>query len=332
LSKTSAFAPGRVNLIGEHTDYNGGLALPFAVAQGITVKVSVSGGPGAAPPPLVAAAIATLRERTLPLPEHLAVTITSDLPQGAGLSSSAALTVATVLALHALAGASLPSPLAVAQMCQRIEQQATGARTGLLDQLASLLGRRGEATLIDFGASAPTMHQIPVNLHVGLGGRFVVVDSGERRQLAASGYNQRRAECEQAARLLGVPNLSDATEDDLRRLRDSTLRSRARHVITENARTRAMVAALRGGSHTNVLGQLLNESHASLRDDYEVSTTAVERTVSQLINAGAAGARIMGGGFGGSVLALMPADAPTPLGAVDVMPADGARALREEAW
>ncbi len=176
--------------------------------------------------------------------------------------------------------------------------RAVGARTGLLDQLTSLLGRPGEAVLLDFGRG-PTWKRVPVELG---GARLAVIPSGAPRELAASGYNQRRAECD-----AGHP-------------------ARLRHVATENERVRQAVDAIAAGQAWE-LGALLDASHASLRDDYEISVPAVERTVAAAKRAGALGARIMGGGFGGSVLALFGPGGDLPPGAIPVRPSGGARVI-----
>jgi galactokinase len=238
------------------------------------------------------------------------VAIRSDLPQGAGLGSSAALTVALCLALGALEGAPEPGFVALAQLARRIENRCAGAQTGLLDQLASLRGRPGEATLIDFATLACEQ----VALALG-GWRFAVMDSGERHSNAVGGYAERVSECRRAAALGGGSSPLPTPLD-----------RRFRHVRTENARVLATVVALRSGDLSNV-GGILNASHASLRDDFEVSTPAVEAARDRLLRAGATGARVIGGGFGGSVLALFPAGTALPDGAVAVHPAAGARLL-----
>jgi galactokinase len=241
------------------------------------------------------------------------------VPQGAGLSSSAALAVALCLALLALAGEPEPvDRVALARLCSRIENDWVGARTGLLDQLACLLGAAGRALLIDFR----TLEARHVPLALG-DWRLVTLDSGERRVLGGSGYNARRAECERARALLGLASLRDA-EPALAAALPAPLDRRVRHVLSENARVRDAVAALEAGDLA-ALGPLLDASHASLRDDYEASTPAVERTVAALRGAGAAGARMVGGGFGGQVLALLPPGAQRPEGAIEVRPAGGAR-------
>ncbi len=307
--RTQAFAPGRVNVIGEHTDYNGGLALAFAIERGVTVTASrrsVAARPDSA---FVRGALAELGLGGL-----VEIRIESDLPQGSGLGSSAALTVALCIAGIALRGDPPLDFVALAQLAQLIEHRYAGTRTGLLDQLASLCGRPGEATLIDFASLR--REQVPIESS----GRWYVLDSGERHSNAASGYNERRDECARACELLGVAHLSEAHAADAERLPEP-LRRRARHVLSENARVRAAAAG-------RELGALLNASHTSLRDDYEVSTPAVEAARGVFLEKGALGARLVGGGFGGSVLALMPAGGVPPAGAFEVTPALGARLLR----
>jgi galactokinase len=318
-----AFAPGRVNLIGEHTDYNHGLCLPFAIELGVTVTAMPSEGTEIAAPslpardPYMRGALAELRAAGVEL-RGCTLDVSSDLPQRAGVASSAALCVALVLALLEAAGAELPAPLELAKLCSRIESVHTGADTGLLDQLASLLGQAGHALRLDM----QTLEAQPVELALR-GHALAVLDSGAPRSLAASGYNERRAECRRGAKLLGVESLREATS--AAGLPDPLVR-RVSHVISENARVDDAVAAVRGGDMA-ALGELLDASHASLRDDYEVSVPEVERAVAACRAAGALGARIMGGGFGGSVLALFPPDAVLPEGAIRVSPGPGARLL-----
>lgn len=318
-----AFAPGRVNLIGEHTDYNGGVCLPFAIELGVTVTAAPGARSGVDAPglrdddPYLRGAVAELTAAGVELPA-CTVELSSDLPQGAGLASSAALCVSLVLALCAAAGTDPPPQLELARLCSRIENDYAGARTGLLDQLASLLGRERYALRLDMR----TLEAEPVRVELA-GHVLAVLDSGAPRTLAASGYNERRAECRRAAELLGVESLSDA--GDPSQLPEPLAR-RTRHVLSENARVDTAVAALNAGDWP-ALGELLDASHASLRDDYEVSVPAVERAVAACRDAGALGARIMGGGFGGSVLALFPPGAATPEGAIGVRPGPGARVL-----
>ena len=316
-----AFAPGRANLIGEHTDYNDGLCLPFAVAFGVTVTAKLRAGGEIASPdlagddPYLRGAVAELTRAGMDVPGCI-VTVSSDLPREAGLSSSAALCVALVTALAALAGEEPPEPVELARMCSRIESEWTGAETGLLDQLASLLGEEGHALRLDMRSLEA--ERVPLEL----GGHFLaVLGSGAKRSLAESGYNERRGECRRAADALGVESLRDARDGS--GLPDP-LDRRVRHVLTENARVDAAVAAVRAGDMPG-LGELLDASHASLRDDYEVSVPEVERAVDVCREAGALGARIMGGGFGGSVLALFPPGAHPPAGALRVSAGPGAR-------
>jgi galactokinase len=246
------------------------------------------------------------------------------VPRGAGLSSSAALEVATVLALVAVADGSPLDRTELARLCSRVEHEWVGAQTGLLDQLASVYGERDRALRIDFRS----LEVAPVVLELD-GYQLVTLDSGEHHANAASGYNQRRAECAEACRILGVDSLRDATLDAAKQLPDPLCR-RARHVINSNRRVERAVQALKR-RELEQLGQLLDAAHASLRDDYEVSTPAVEATVRRLKDAGALGARIMGGGFGGHVLGLLPPDAKPPARAVSVRPGAGARVLSPRA-
>ena len=333
-----AFAPGRVNLIGEHTDYNEGLALPFAISDGVTVRATrtKSGRIEAVATDLgrrdsfalgqIARADgwrAFVRGAAAEVDRHGAqltggrLEISGTVPRGSGLSSSAALEVALTLALFALSDAPVPGRLELAQLCSRIENEWVGARTGLLDQLASLYGERDTAVEIDFRSL--TLNRVALNL-----GEFslVTLDSGERHAIAGSGYNQRREECAGACRELGLASLRDATLEMVQRLPEP-LAARVRHVVSENDRVRAAVHALAERDFP-ALGRLLDASHASLRDCYDVSTPAVEATVERLHRAGALGARIVGGGFGCNVLGLLPPGVSAPRGAVTVTPGPGA--------
>jgi galactokinase len=293
-AKAIAFAPGRVNLIGEHSADSGGLALAFAVQMGVTVTAvcgtAVTGGAS----PLVQATVAELRVAGVELPSELSVSVISDLPAGMGLSSSAAVRVATVLALLDLAGAGAWPAMEIAVLCQRVEHQL-GAEAGLLDLLAILLGRFQEATLFNVGALS--WSQVPVKLG---GAKLALLDSGERRELVTSDDNTRHEETRRGDR------------------------RRMRHVNSENQRVRLFVESM---GDPVALGALLDESHMSLRDDFEVSTQSIEDTVRRALDAGAFGARIMGGGFGRSVLGLFPGDARLPGDAVEVEPAEGAHLL-----
>jgi galactokinase len=341
-AQTRAFGPGRVNLIGEHTDYNGGLALPFAIDRGVAVSGEVGEDgrfeayaldldqtdsfsldqdlrPAYGWRAFVRGVVAELAAAGI-RPPGARLEIAGTIPRGAGLSSSAALEVALSLAVISLAGAEEPDRTELAQLCSRVENEWVGAQTGLLDQLASLYGQADHALRIDFRS----LDVQPVPLELG-GHRLVTLDSGSPHVIASSGYNQRRAECARACELLGIASLRDATLELAEELPEP-LNRRARHVITSNARVVRSVDAL-GNRDFDLLGRLLDECHASLRDDYEVSTPDVERAVGRLKDAGALGARIIGGGFGGHVLGLMPPATVSPDGALDVRPGPGARLL-----
>lgn len=305
-----ATAPGRVNLIGDHTDYTGGLALPVAIDLGTTVELEPGGDvvelrsdadPDPAVVPLdvadpaavspawaryVAGVVAELRPAVGGVG-----TVRSTVPLGAGLSSSAALEVAVALAL----GFDGPAR-ELALTCQRAEQRSSGVPSGVLDQMASACGVPGAALLLD----CATLDVSPVPLPDGVD--VVIVDSGQRRALAGSAYAERRAQCEAAVAVIGP--LRTATLDDVGRLDDPVLRRRARHVVSENARVVAFASALTAGD-LPAAGRLLGQSHASLRDDFEVTTPELDGLVARLAaTAGVFGARMTGGGFGGSVVAL----------------------------
>jgi galactokinase len=347
-----AFAPGRVNLIGEHTDYNQGLALPFAIGEGITVSVQAerAGAPGEErvsafardlderdefalldPEPtrgwraFVRGTVAELARAGFPL-VGARLEISGGLPPGAGLSSSAALEVALCLALAELGSLNSPGEAReidrteIARLCARVENEWVGAHTGLLDQLASLYGAPDTALCIDF----QTLSVEPVPLLLG-DWQLVVLDSGERHLHASSGYNERREECARACRQLGVESLREAGRAEVEGLVEP-LRRRALHVIGENERVRQAVAALRRGD-LQAIGALLDASHESLRENYEVSTPAVEIAAHRLREAGASGARLVGGGFGGSVLGLFAPRSQPPDGAREVRPGPGAHLL-----
>ncbi len=323
------FAPGRVNLIGEHTDYTGGFVLPFALGSGVAVAADrVPGGAitlwsGHEPGDWRAAAVDALTPGLISgwpaypfgvawslreaghRPGGTRIAIDADLPVGAGLSSSAALECAVGLALSDLHGLRVPRA-ELAALASQAENEFLGVPTGIMDQSAAMLCRAGHALLLDCRSRATQ----DVPLDPGAAGlALLVCDTGTRHALTDGRYAQRRRSCEEAARLLGVGSLRDAADrgDDVGGLVDPELRRRARHIVTENRRVLAAAALLRRGALADV-GPLLTQSHASLRDDFEVSWPQADAAVTAALSAGAAGARMMGGGFGGSVLILARVD------------------------
>jgi galactokinase len=305
-----AFAPGRVNLIGDHTDTTGGLVLPMAVHLGTTVEVERGGAevrlrsateeePAVVPlhvddpaavSPAWARYVAGVVTEVRPT-EGATGMVSTTLPVGAGLSSSAALEVAVALALGFTG-----SDVELALACQRAEHAASGVPSGIMDQLASASGVAGSALLIDCTTLARTPVPLPTDVEV------VVVHSGEARALAGSAYAERRQQCEAAEAEIGP--LRSAPPDAVDALADPVLRRRARHVVTENARVRETAAALATGDVVGA-GRAMVASHSSLRDDFEVSTPALDRLVDELTATdGVLGARLTGAGFGGCVVAL----------------------------
>jgi galactokinase len=326
------FAPGRANLMGEHTDYNEGFVLPFALAQGVTATATArddgllvlrskqrptepvtlsldSLAPGsvsgwAAYPAGVAWA---LRGAGFDI-AGASIDIGSDLPVGAGVSSSAALECSVALALCSLSGLAVPRAK-LATIAQRAENDFVGAPTGIIDQSAALLCQADHAMLLDCRTRASI--QVPFRPSA-VGASALIVDTQLTHALVSGEYAARRAECEEAARLLGVPALGRLADPGAAEvLADPVLRRRARHVITDSLRARAMATALQdavGPEIYPLIGELLTEGHASLRDDFEVSWPQADVAVDAAIAAGAYGAKMIGGGFGGSVLALVPAE------------------------
>jgi galactokinase len=316
-----AHAPGRVNLLGEHTDYNDGYVLPIAIAQTTRVAVRPNGGqkfrlyaavldalttfsttrrPAEQFARYVAGCIAVTEEAGFPVPP-LDILVASDVPIGVGLSSSAALEVATLRALRDLL--SLPfDDVRIAQLGQRAEIEHAGVRCGIMDQMAASLADSSRALFLDTRTLERRLVPLPAHSAV------LVLDSGVPRELAASGYNERRAQCEEAARRLGVDSLRDLQTSDLPRIAalPSPLDRRARHVVTENRRVLDAVAA----PSAAIFGALMNASHASLRDDYDVSVPPLDRLVALLqADADVHGARLTGAGFGGACVALVRAGA-----------------------
>ncbi|HEU4361908.1 MAG TPA: galactokinase [Mycobacterium sp.] len=327
-------APGRINLIGEHTDYNGGYALPIALPQRTTVSfnpgsaqeitASSDYADGAVRIPLdtvpgavtgwaayVAGVIWSLRRAGHPVPGGT-MTITSDVPIGAGLSSSAALECAVLGAISSAAGGTIDR-IEQARIAQRAENDYVGAPTGLLDQLAALFGAPASALLIDFRDVA--VHPVPFDPDAS-GVALLLIDSRARHAHADGEYAARRQSCERAAADLGVSSLREvqhrgtAVLDDIT---DPVDTRRARHVLTENDRVLDFVAALSELDFT-AAGRLLTASHASMRDDFEITTAHLDLIADSAVRAGALGARMTGGGFGGCVIALVPVDRAEAIG------------------
>jgi galactokinase len=325
-------APGRINVIGEHTDYNDGFVLPAAIDRAIYIagkvrsdnKVGVQSLDyhGATTFPL-----SQLRDESLPewtrylrgalwvLQEEghklrgMDLTIAGNVPGGAGFSSSAAVEVAMFEVASALLGIHLTQKQK-ALLGVQVEHKFIGIRTGVMDQMISALGLADHALLIDCRSLATTAVPIPTGV------TLVALDTGKRRQLVESEYGKRREQCEEATRLLGVKALRDVTPEQLAAKADKlpeVIAQRASHVVNENARTLAAVDALRRGDLVKV-GRLINESHTSLRDLYEVSIHELD-VMAELAQRteGCYGARMMGGGFGGAVIALVQDGAVTRL-------------------
>ena len=309
-------APGRVNLIGDHTDYTGGLVLPLAIDRYTTLEVT----PQVSAIDLASDADTSPVHLALPVTDPESVsppwgryvagvaaelgtscqgfrgTVSTTLPIGSGLSSSAALEVAVALACGAPR-----EPLALAQLCQRAEQRATGVPCGIMDQLTSVAGVAGHALRIDCHSLEIAPVAIPDSARI-------IVKFIAHRRLASSAYGQRVSECATAERLIGP--LRSASLRDVDSIADDVIRRRARHVVSENDRVRQACDALSAGDLAEV-GKLMVASHASLRDDYEVSTSDMDGAVeAALALPGVFGARLTGGGFGGCIVVLADADAP----------------------
>ncbi len=343
-------APGRLNVIGEHTDYNGGFVLPIALPHTTRAAVArrddgrlvlrslqhpdddadvaVADLTPGTPKGWAGYVAGVVHELAGHVPGGLDVLVDGDVPAGAGLSSSAALECAVALALRDLLGLDL-GPADLVDVARRAENDFVGAPTGILDQSASVLCEAGAALFLD--TRDRSTEQVPFDLDAA-GLALLVVDSGTVHDHAESGYGDRRRECERAAARLGVDLLREVPDvAALDPLADGTpdgevLHRRARHVVTEDARVLRVVDTLRSGEDPRAIGALLTEGHASLRDDFEVSVPLLDACVDAALEAGAHGARMVGGGFGGSALALVDAGAVE-----DVTAAITARFAREGA-
>jgi galactokinase len=328
-------APGRVNLIGEHTDYNEGFVLPFALEQGIVAAAAPRDDDVLAlrtrrdPSAVVDIPLALLRSSGDPpddvpgwakYPAGVAwsllaagfpvggasIALDSCLADGAGLSSSAALECSVALALTELCGLAVRRP-ELAAIARRAENEFVGVPSGIMDQSASLLCLADHALLLD--CQSLESSQVPF-APAAAGIRVLVIDTRAKHELTDGEYGGRQAECHEAARRLGVPSLRSVTDvSALAALKDPVLERRARHVITDNQRVQEVAALLGGGSDARTfagVGALLVQSHQSLRDDFEVSWPEADVAVEAAVAAGALGARMTGGGFGGSAIALVP--------------------------
>jgi len=326
-------APGRVNLIGEHTDYNDGFVLPFALPQRTVAAAAraerdwticsdfggepVTFGPAEVTEPgalrgwagYVAGIVWALRDAGYDVPPAR-IAFASDVPVGAGVSSSAALESAALTALVDLGGLQLPVAERPA-LAQRAENVYVGAPTGILDQSASIRCVAGRALFLD--CRSLEVDQIPFDL-AAEGLAILVINSNAPHQHVDGEYGARRKSCEEAAHILGVPALRDVPDDGLeqtlRRIDDEVIRRRARHIVTENQRVLDTVEHLRS-CRIREIGPLLTASHASMRHDFEITVPEVDTAVEAALMAGAYGARMTGGGFGGCVLALIDADQAT---------------------
>jgi galactokinase len=317
-----AVAPGRVNLIGEHTDYSEGYVFPVAIDRFSQVAFARSDdrllrgyslakeeersmalddlSPSGSWLDYAAGVVWTHRENGLEIP-GMDFVVGGDVPIGAGLSSSAAFELAIARAVFETASAPW-DPSTAARLAQRAENEFVGVPCGIMDQMASALSQAGCAMLLDCRSLRLEAVPIPDSLLV------VVMDTATRRALVSSAYEERRRSCEEAAALLGVSALRDASREMLERL-SGTLRRRALHVVEENARTLEMASALRRGDEDRI-GALMRESHESLRDLFEVSSPALDSMVEVASRHPAAvGARMTGGGFGGAAVALVRASA-----------------------
>jgi galactokinase len=321
-------APGRVNLIGEHTDYNDGFVLPFALPQHVVAAAAPGGTPGwtvcstlaedtvtfTTTEPggvegwagYVAGIVWALRDAGFDVPPAR-IALASDVPLGSGLSSSAAVESAVLTALVELGGLDLPVAHRPA-LAQRAENVYVGAPTGIMDQSASIRCVEGKALFLDCRSLA--VEQIPFDLATA-GLAILIVNSNAPHQHVDGEYGARRKSCEEAARILGVPALRDVTPADLDaalgNLDDDVMRRRVRHIVTENQRVLDTVELLRTG-RIREIGPLMTASHTSMRDDFEITVDQVDVAVEAALTAGAYGARMTGGGFGGCVLALIDAN------------------------
>jgi galactokinase len=321
--KVLAFAPGRTNIIGEHIDYNDGIVLPFAISQGVysgisrnetdsdkissrnrsgeIIEIPVNNLDASSYPHWASYIIGALVEvrKLAATHEGLSISIASDLPEGAGLSSSAALECSVLIGLLELYNIEM-SEMDIAKLAQKIEHEFAGSPCGLMDQVASIFGRKGSAISFDvLNEEISYVECDPAND----GFDFFICDTNIPHELASSEYVVRRSQCESAAQKLGIKSLRTLKAELPSSLLNDLENKRVGHVTSEIGRVERVQEILTRSSWIEI-GQLMGDSHRSLRDDYEVSIPAIDAAVQAAVDAGASGARIVGGGFGGSILVL----------------------------
>ena len=334
--QAAAAAHGRVNLIGEHTDYCGGLVMPTLINQQLKVQISLTDDnqihghsstfgsaqasfdnvPDGSWLCFVKGAISLMNEKGASI-TGLNILTTSDIPAGGGVSSSAAFEIALLRALSQLCQIAI-DPKEMAIMGQRIEHEFIGTKCGIMDQMAVACASLGQALSLDCQSLETDIVTIPEDI------AFAVIHSGSSRKLSDSLYNIRLEETRQSASQIGVAHLSDASLSDIEQLSDEILKRRSHHVISENMRVQAAKDALKENDALR-LGALMTESHLSLRNDYEVSSDALDHLVSVAVAQGAYGARLTGAGFGGCIVACLPVDSADDI--IDAILADS-----PEAW
>lgn len=312
-----AISHGRVNLIGEHTDYNDGLVMPCILSRHTEVSLSLRDDdrlvghsssfgdaefridevPSDSWLAYLRGAIAILFEAGAPQ-TGIDIMVDSNLPAGAGVSSSAAFEVAILAALFDAHNITRPNATTMARMAHRIDHEFIGLRCGIMDHMVCAVGAPSAAMMLDCRSMEYSLHSFPAE-HT-----FLVIHSGSRRKLSEGLYNERVAECESACRALAVGSLRDARADDLQRIDDPLLLQRARHVVLENERVESATDAFTSGD-MNRLGTLMNASHDSLADDYAVSSDILDSMVNAARRGGALGARLTGAGFGGCIVCLV---------------------------
>ena len=312
---TTNSAHGRVNLIGEHTDYNNGFVLPSLIPQSIQVSVnfrdddkiigissdfgelqsSISSSNDGTWLDFVRGAIYFCQKKS-PSIKGIDVAVSSSIPSGSGLSSSAALEIALLKAITQLKGIPIQSE-EMAKIGQQIEHQFVGTQCGIMDQMASACGTFGQVIFLD--CENLQTKSMPIFLHHS----FIIIHSGSTRKLSHGKYNERKSETLKASKILKVPSLRHATIDQLIKIEDPIIKKRAKHIISENDRVLKAVSCLEQDDPVS-FGELMNSSHQSMRDDYEISSDELNQVVESANKNGALGSRLTGAGFGGCVVIL----------------------------